>query len=180
MPAAGLPFQVRTPGLNLRANLIPDLPNGRHFFVVSSGQRRGIGKAPVQTFRDAGENRTALGAGFVANRDDVGKEFPGFRNIENGPRFLFGNIDSDFLHRFHHQWIERARLETRALRFEQVGAKMIEPGFRHLASGAVVDADEKDLRSHADTILPERFVFHDHDDDVIRMRQRRRNRNGRE
>src|SRR5262249_8916131 len=42
------------------------------FFAPSNGRR--IGKAPVESLRRTGEDRAPFSAGFIANRDDVGKQ----------------------------------------------------------------------------------------------------------
>src|ERR1700716_2570997 len=86
------------PRFDLCADFVPDLPDARYFFLVGSRQRRGIGKAPVHTLGDAGENRTALRARFVANGDDMREKLSRLEDIEDGSRFLFGNIDPDLLH----------------------------------------------------------------------------------
>src|SRR5688500_17354518 len=83
----------------------------------------------------------------------MGKEFAGFEDIEDGLRFLLRDIDPDFLHCFDHEGIERSRLEAGALGIEGVAAKMIEPRFGHLAPGAVVNADEKDVWLHHHKVL---------------------------
>src|SRR5687767_13366078 len=48
------------PHFNLAADSVADFPHAGHSFVVSSTQSRGIRKAPVHPFGDAGENRAAL------------------------------------------------------------------------------------------------------------------------
>src|SRR5688572_31220136 len=102
----------------------------------------------MEALSDAREDGTFLGAGLIANGHDVGDELPGLEDVENGLRFLFGNIDPDFLHRFDHERIQRSRLEAGALGVEKVAAKMIEPRLGHLAAGAVVNADEKNVWLH--------------------------------
>ena len=96
----------------------------------------------------AGENRATLRAGFVANGDDVGKHGAGFDNIRNRLRLMAGNIQAEFVHRFNGQWIEFARFETGAARFKLSAANLIQKCLRHLAAGAVVDANKQDFPFH--------------------------------
>ena len=109
----------------------------------------------MHSFGDARKNGTTLGARFIADGDDMGKKFAGFEDLEDSLRFLLGNIDPHFLHRFDHEWIQRAGFESGALRGERIATEMIQPRLGHLAAGAVVDADEEDVWFHN----PERVSF---------------------
>jgi hypothetical protein len=62
--------------------------------------------------------------------------------------WLRENVDSDFLHRFDNDRVEFAGFEASAAGFELIAADVIEERFGHLAAGAVVDTDEKDLLLH--------------------------------
>jgi len=92
---------------------------------MATGQRRRVGKAPVQSLGYTRKDRTFFRAGFIANRDDVGKKLSALENVKDTLCFLFLNIDSDFIHYFHRQRVERARLESGALRFKIIGANEI-------------------------------------------------------
>src|SRR5438477_13155909 len=71
-----------------------------------------------------------------------GKKFSALKNIEYALRFLAGDIDSDFFHGFDRERVERAGLESCAVRFEIIGTSEIQKRFRHLAAGAVVNTNE--------------------------------------
>jgi len=118
-------------------------------FFVSALKARWIGKAPVQSPGDPGENGTTLGAGFVTNGDGVGKHLSGFIDVEDRFGRAAGGIDSDFLHGFDHDGVEVAWLKTRAFRLEFFASEAIEERLGHLASGAVVNADEQDFLFHS-------------------------------
>ena len=120
----------------------------------------------MQPFGDAGKNRAALGARFIADGDDVRKQFAGFEDIEDGLRFLLGNIDPHFLHRFDHERIQRPGLEPGALGVEKFAAKMIEPRLGHLAAGAVVNANEENVRLQNAEVAA-RFLFYRNETDVL-------------
>lgn len=102
----------------------------------------------MQSSRFPGKDRTFLGATFIANGNDISESLPRFQNIRDGLCFLVRDIDSDFTHRFDHQWIERAWFESGALGIKRFATQLIEPCFGHLAAGAVVHANEKHLLFH--------------------------------
>ena len=102
----------------------------------------------MPAFRDAGKNGTFFRAGFIAHRNDMGEKLSRFKNIENCLGLFFGDVDPRFLHRFDHKRIQDPRLEASAFRYESVAANMIEPSLRHLAAGAVMNANEKDVGFH--------------------------------
>src|ERR1700722_17211861 len=113
---------------------VADLAGLGEFFVVSAGKAGGIGKAPVQTLGDAGKNGTALGVGFVANSNDIGKYFARFDVVEDGFGLISRNVETDFVHRFDDDGIEFAGFETGAGGFKSVAAKGVEERLGHLAA----------------------------------------------
>ena len=102
----------------------------------------------MQAFGWAREDWTLLSTGFVTHSDDVSKELPGLEYIEDRPRFLFGNINSDLAHHFHRKWMQRAGRKARALRLEELPTDLIEPCLRYLTARAVVHANEEHFRFH--------------------------------
>ena len=96
----------------------------------------------MQPLGDAGEYWTAVGAGLVADGDHVRKKLTALKNIEYTLRFLAGYIDSDLLHGLDCERVQRAGLQSCAVRFEIIGTSEIQKRFRHLAAGAVVNTDE--------------------------------------
>ena len=137
-----------TPFLDLLFDGVADFAGLGEFFCGRSGETGRVGEAPVQTRGDAGENRALFGAGFIADGDDVGEGLAGFYEIPDGLGRVGGNIDADFLHRRDNDGVEFAGFEAGAVSFELVATDIIEERFGHLAAGAVVDADEKDLLLH--------------------------------
>ncbi len=117
---------------------------------MRAGERGRIWKTPVQSRRYSGKDGTALGAGLVADCDDVGEKFARFEDAEHGLSLILRNINPDLAHRFDCNWVECARLQSRAVRFKIIAADIVEKRFGHLAAGAVMDTDE------------ENFLFHDH------------------
>jgi len=102
----------------------------------------------VQTLGGSGKNRASFRAGFVAHGDDMREKFSRLQDIGDGPRFLLGNIDPGFLHRFHHERVQRPGFEAGAFRRKRIAADVIEPRLGHLAPGAVVNANEEDVLFH--------------------------------
>ena len=120
---------------------------------MRAGQRGRISKTPVQSRRYSGKDGAALGAGLVADCDDVGESRSrgtGFKNVEHRLSSLVQDINPDLAHRFDCNWVECARLQSRAVRFKIIATNIVEKCFSHLAAGAVMDTDE------------ENFLFHDH------------------
>ena len=117
-------------------------------FFMRAAKLGRIGKRPGEPLSHAPEDRAALGFCFAANRDGISEQFAGFENIEDALRFIFGNINPDFLQDFYCERIERSRFQSGALRFEKFAASLVQQRRRHLAAGAVVDANEKDLLPH--------------------------------
>lgn len=138
----------RAPIVDLVVNLVADRTDLFELFVLRTSGLRGIGKAPMQSFRRSRKDRAFLRVGFVADGDDVGEKLARFENIENGLGFFFRNVDADLLHHGDREGIESARLEPGTVRFECIAAQMIEPRFGHLTARAVVHADEEHSRSH--------------------------------
>ena len=52
-------------------------------------------------------------------------------------------VDSHSGHRLDRERIELAGFEAGAFDFKRIAAEVVEPCFRHLAAGAVVDADKE-------------------------------------
>jgi len=96
----------------------------------------------MQPLGHAGEYRTTVSAGLIADRDHIWKKLPTLKNVEYALRCLAGDIDSDFLHGFDRERVERPGLEACAMRFEVIGTSEIQKRFRYLAARAVVNTDE--------------------------------------
>jgi hypothetical protein len=148
-PGSAIPAtNFLAPRFDLFSDFVPDFSDTGHFLVVRAGERGRIAETPVKTFGHAGKNRTTLGAGFIANGDHVAKKLARLEEVENSARFLLRNIDARFPHRFNHERIQNARFEAGAFRREKIAADLIQPSLGHLAAGAVVNADEQDIRFH--------------------------------
>lgn len=133
---------------DLIVDLVQDSARLVQFIFVRAGKLGRIGKRPVQASHDSWEYRTFFSFGFVANRDDVGKQYPRLENVEDSARFIFGNVDSDFLQDLDRERIQFAWLETGAFPFEKVAATFVEQCRGHLAARAVVDTNEEHLLFH--------------------------------
>src|ERR1043165_7612059 len=134
-----------TPLLDLRPDIIADRPGLLQAFFMAAGCLRRIRKWPVQPRCDSWKNWAALRLAFAAYRDHVLEELPGFPDIEHRLSFLLRKIDADFPHHFHHERIDDAWLQARTFRRKPIAADMVQPRFRHLAAGAVMNADEQDV-----------------------------------
>ena len=99
----------------------------------------------MQTVGDAGKGGTSLGAGLVTNGDDISEAFAGGEHVRDGFGLVAGNVYADFLHGFDNNGIEFAGFEAGAVGFELLAANVIQERFRHLAAGAVMDADEENF-----------------------------------
>src|ERR1700682_5397745 len=99
----------------------------------------------MQTLRGSRENRATTRLGLAANGNDVGKKLARLENTEDGLRLVFGNVEAGFAHHFHHEWIQRSRLQAGALRFKLTGTQIVKKRFGHLAARAVVHTDKEDF-----------------------------------
>src|SRR6266480_6220266 len=59
------------PHFDTCANLIADLARASEAFFARADERSRIGKTPEQSLRHTRKNRTAFGAGLIADRDHV-------------------------------------------------------------------------------------------------------------
>ena len=80
------------PFLDLLPDLVANLAHLIEHFFFRACDRRRIGKTPMQPFCRAREDGTFLGAGFVANGNDVGEELAGLEDIEDGARLFMRDI----------------------------------------------------------------------------------------
>src|SRR6266478_6215799 len=99
----------------------------------------------MQPRRYPRKNRAPLRAGFVADRDHIGKAFAGLHRIEHRLRFVSRDVDPQFAHCFYNDWIELPRLETGAVGLKFFTAYLIEQRLRHLTAGAIVNANEQNI-----------------------------------
>src|SRR5581483_10896315 len=136
------------PIVDLIANHVANFADLFELLHSRTFDSRWVGKAPVQSLGRSGKDGTLLCTRFIANGDDIGEELAGFENVEDRLRFFVRDIDAGFIHDIDNDGIECAGLESGAMRFKRVAAKMIEPRFSHLAAGAVVHADEEHFRFH--------------------------------
>lgn len=102
------------PHFDFFPDFVPDFSHAGHFFFMRANQGGGIAKTPVKTFGDAGKDRATLGAGFIANGNDMAEEFARFEDVEDRSRFFVRNVDADFLHRLDDERIQSAGLQSRA------------------------------------------------------------------
>jgi len=63
------------PRFDALANLVANFARICEALFTSAGERGRIWKTPVQSRRYSGKDGAALGAGLVANGDDVGEQF---------------------------------------------------------------------------------------------------------
>src|SRR5438552_19068358 len=63
------------PHFDALANLVANFARTCEALFTRAGERGRIRKTPVQSRRYSGKDRTALGAGLVADCDDVGEKF---------------------------------------------------------------------------------------------------------
>ncbi len=96
----------------------------------------------------AGKNGALLGARFVANSYHVIEGLPGFDDVRHAPCLFHANVDSDFPQGLYCKGMEYSWFQAGTLRFVLIAANPVQQGFRHLAAGAVVNADKKDLLFH--------------------------------
>jgi hypothetical protein len=139
---------------------VSDFSDGFQLFLRCACKNAWVGKSPVQTFGDAWKNGTALGAGFVADGDNPGKELAGFEKIKNAFGLVSGDVNADFLHRLDDKGVERSRFQPGAFRLEAVAAEVIHQRLGHLAAGTVVNAYKKNFFfAHS---FPPLKLFSDH------------------
>jgi hypothetical protein len=71
-----------------------------------------------------------------------------FEDIEDGLRFLFGNINSNLAHRVNRNRVESAWFESRAVRLEIIRTNTIQPRRPHLAPGTVMNTNKQHFLFH--------------------------------
>ena len=148
----GLPhtlFVAELPDFSI--DLLQDFARSFQFVLVRARQFRRIGKRPMQTRGHTGKDRATLRLCFTANGDDKWKKLTRFENVKHGLRSVSRNVDPDFSQGLHRQRIQFARLEASAVRFEEFTTDLVEQRRRHLASRAVVHANEQNLLFHRPT-----------------------------
>ena len=82
-----------------------------------------------------------------------------------------GKVNADLLHRFHDERIEGARLESRAVGLEGLRADAVEERLRHLAAGAVMNANEEDF-FHDDVCVEHSRGREMHNSSVVQVEAR--------
>ena len=102
----------------------------------------------MQAGRAAGENRAPLGAGLVADGDDVVELLAARDHLPDGFGCVARDVDAFLGHDFDDDGIELSGFDPGALRVEFVLAAAVEKRLGHLRPGAVVNADEKDVGFH--------------------------------
>jgi len=138
----------RTELTDLFVDLVPDLARLLEFSFRRAAEFRRIRKGPVQAPGYAGKDWTSSRFGFIANRDHVGEQLPGFKNVEHRPRFVLGNIDPDFAKHFYCERIQFTGFESGAFRFEKFPAAFVEQRRCHLTARAIVHADKQHFLFH--------------------------------
>ncbi len=136
------------PFIDLRFDRIADFPDFFKFLIGRSRKTGGVRKAPMEPFRTAWKNRTALRARLVANGNYPVKFPGGIDKIRRCFRLIFRNINSDFCHHFHDDRVQFPRFQPRAVNLEIVPANVLQKSFRHLAAGAVVNANKQNALFH--------------------------------
>jgi hypothetical protein len=125
-----------------RANFVANPAKDLHSLIVGTFRLCRVIDRPVLTKADAGEDRAAVPRP-IANRDDV-REM-----LAEKSDYIFGmltrNINSDFGHGFHGQWVQNAWLQPGALRIESVASEVPQVSFGHLAAAGVAGAEKQDV-----------------------------------
>ena len=111
---------------DLRFDRISYLSRLLESFFPCAGEFCRIGKIPMHSRRNAGKNGALLGAAFVANGYDVIEPLARLDDIRYAARFFPADVDADLSHGFYGEWVQRAGLESCALRFEKVAAHLIQ------------------------------------------------------
>jgi hypothetical protein len=122
---------------------VADFAGSGEFFRVRPLEGGRVGETPMEAFGYTGEDGAALGAGFIADRDDIGEDPAGFKHVEDGPGRVGRNVDANFLHGLDDDGVEFAGFESGAMGFELIAADLVEEGLSHLAAGAIVDANKE-------------------------------------
>src|ERR1035441_6126008 len=98
----------------------------------------------------AGEHGASL-IGMVADRDD---EVEGFADIPvDALRVFGGDVDADFAHGFDSRRMHPRRRPGSCRVDIQAGIEGLHQTFRHLASGGISGAEDKDSGGHCDSIF---------------------------
>lgn len=120
------------------------LKGERDAFLFAAGVETWIGQAPVSGYRVAGENRTSLPGGMIADGDDDIEMVAVHLLYALG--FLIADRDFHALHRFHNQTVNIAgRIGAGTEGPETFTPQMFEEGFGHLGSATVTGANEQDM-----------------------------------
>src|SRR6266699_334869 len=104
-------------------------------FVVCAGDSGRVRETPMRPRGNTGEGGAALGAGFIANGDDISKALAGLERVMDGFGLLAVNVYADFPHGFDNDGVEFAGFEPGAVDLELFAANFVEERFRHLAAG---------------------------------------------
>ena len=134
---------------DLFVNFVQDFAGFFETFFVRAGEFRWIWKRPMQTRRYPGKDRTTGGLGFIANRNYVREQLAGYEDVEDGLRFVFGNIDPDFFQHLHRERVQFTRLQSGAFRFEKLATPLTKQRRCHLAARAVVNTNEQNFLLHS-------------------------------
>jgi hypothetical protein len=134
--------------LYFRFDGVPNPADANKSFLFRPGQGRWVFKSPMEPFGHSGEDRTTFGTCLVADCHNVIEMFPLFQKIEYAFGLILGDVNADFMHRFHDQRVQDARLDARTFHIEEPTSVLLQKSFGHLAPGAVVDANEQDFFFH--------------------------------
>ena len=126
-------------------DLVANLPSSSKPLFFAPCECRRISKSPMQPFARTRKHRTPLCSRLIANSDDNVESLPLPKELKDILRPVSGNVDPVLLHDRDGKGVQGAWLKASALGFKPVGCQMIEICLCHLATGAVVDADEQDL-----------------------------------
>ena len=139
-------FRAKPP--DLIVDLVSDVPRLFHFFLGRASERRWVGEGPMQPRCHAGKDRTRFRFGFIANSDDVSKQFTRLVDVKDSSSLIFRDVCSDLLQDRDGQRIQFARFEPGTVCFEKLTASLIQQSGGHLAASAVVHANKQDFLFH--------------------------------
>src|SRR5437867_1591443 len=89
-------------------DLVADTTGSLQPLLVSTGEFGRIVKRPVQASSDARKNRTTFRFSFATHGHDELEYLSRLPNIEDAPRRILRDIDSEFVKRLHDEWIDCA------------------------------------------------------------------------
>src|SRR5205814_9736191 len=94
--------------IDLAAHLLANATRFLQALLVRAAEFRKLVERPVQPGSDSWKNRATFSFGFATHRHHELEYLSRLPNIENAPRRILRDIDSEFAKCLHNQWIDRA------------------------------------------------------------------------